>query len=39
MAKVGVTELGLEDINYVQGDLRLHLTPEVLMINFTYQLV
>ena len=30
MAKVGVTELGLEDINYVQGDLRLHLTPEAL---------
>ena len=27
MTKVGVTELGLEDINYVQGDLRLHLTP------------
>jgi len=30
MAKIGVTELGLEDINYVQGDLRLHLTPEAL---------
>ena len=30
MAKVGVTELGLEDINYVQGDLRLHLTPDAL---------
>jgi len=30
MAKVGVTELGLEDINYVQGDVRLHLTPEAL---------
>jgi len=30
MAKVGVTELGLEDINYVQGDLRVHLTPEAL---------
>jgi len=30
MAKVGWTELGLEDINYVQGDLRVHLTPEAL---------
>jgi len=30
MVKVGWTELGLEDINYVQGDLRVHLTPEVL---------
>ena len=30
MTKVGVTELGLEDINYVQGDVRLHLTPEAL---------
>tara|TARA_R100001594_G_scaffold126810_2_gene164201 strand:+ start:852 stop:2153 length:1302 start_codon:yes stop_codon:yes gene_type:complete len=30
MAKVGWTELGLEDINYVHGDLRLHLTPEVM---------
>ena len=30
MAKVGVTELGLEDINYIQGDLRVHLTPEAL---------
>ena len=30
MGKVGVTELGLEDINYLQGDLRLHLTPEAL---------
>ena len=28
--KVGVTELGLEDINYVQGDLRVHLTPDML---------
>ena len=28
MAKVGLTELGLEDISYVHGDLRLHLTPE-----------
>jgi hypothetical protein len=24
MVKVGMTELGLEDINYVQGDLRVH---------------
>jgi hypothetical protein len=30
MAKVGMTELGLEDINYIQGDLRVHLTPEAL---------
>ena len=30
MAKVGMTELGLEDINYVQGDVRVHLTPEAL---------
>ena len=30
MAKVGVTELGLEDIKYTQGDIRLHLTPEAL---------
>ena len=30
MAKVGVTELGLEDIKYGQGDIRLHLTPEAL---------
>jgi len=28
MAKVGWTELGLEDISFAQGDLRLHLTPE-----------
>ena len=30
MAKIGWTELGLEDISYVHGDLRLHLTPEAL---------
>ena len=30
MAKVGWTELGLEDIRYGQGDIRLHLTPEAL---------
>ena len=30
MAKVGMTDLGLEDISYIHGDLRLHLTPEVL---------
>lgn len=30
MAKVGITELGLEDIKYTQGDVRLHLTPEAL---------
>ena len=30
MVKVGMTELGLEDISYVHGDLRVHLTPEVL---------
>ena len=30
MAKVGWTELGLEKINYVQGDLRLKWTPEML---------
>jgi len=30
MAKVGMTELGLEDISYTHGDLRLHLTPEAL---------
>ena len=30
VAKVGMTQLGLEDINYVHGDLRLHWTPEAL---------
>jgi len=30
MAKIGWTELGLEDISYAQGDLRLHWTPEKL---------
>ena len=30
MIKVGMTELGLEDISYVHGDLRVHWTPEVL---------
>ena len=30
MIKIGATELGLEDISYVHGDLRIHLTPEVL---------
>ena len=30
MVKVGMTELGLEDISYVHGDLRIHWTPEVL---------
>tara|TARA_R110001592_G_scaffold121156_1_gene326412 strand:+ start:37 stop:1329 length:1293 start_codon:yes stop_codon:yes gene_type:complete len=30
MIKAGLTELGLEDINYVQGDIRVHLTPEAL---------
>ena len=30
MAKVGITELGLEDISYGQGDIRVHLTPEAL---------
>ena len=30
MAKVGMTELGLEDISYVHGDLRVHWTPEIL---------
>ena len=30
MAKVGLTELGLEDISYGQSDIRLHLTPEAL---------
>ena len=30
MAKVGMTQLGLEDINYVHGDIRVHLTPDVL---------
>ena len=34
MVKVGVTELGLENINYVQGDLRVHLTPDVLQNKF-----
>jgi hypothetical protein len=29
MAKVGWTKLGLEDINYGQGDLRLKWSPEV----------
>ena len=28
--KIGLTELGLEDISYVHGDLRLHLTPDAL---------
>jgi hypothetical protein len=30
MIKAGVTELGLEDITYGQGDIRIHLTPEAL---------
>ena len=30
MAKIGWTELGLEDISFAQGDIRLHLTPEAL---------
>ena len=30
MVKVGMTELGLEDISYVHGDLRVHWTPEIL---------
>ncbi|OUX46597.1 MAG: hypothetical protein CBE35_00850 [Candidatus Pelagibacter sp. TMED275] len=30
MVKVGMTELGLEDIAYGQADLRVHLTPEAL---------
>ena len=30
MIKLGWTELGLEDISYGQGDIRIHLTPEVL---------
>ncbi len=30
MAKVGWTELGLEDISYAHGDLRFHWTPEKL---------
>ena len=30
MIKVGMTELGLEDISYVHGDLRVHWTPEIL---------
>jgi len=30
MAKVGWTELGLEDIAFGQADIRLHLTPEVM---------
>ena len=34
MVKVGWTELGLEDINYGQGDLRVHLTPDVLQNKF-----
>ena len=30
MAKIGWTELGLEDIAYGQADLRVHFTPEKL---------
>ena len=30
MLKVGMTELGLEDIAYGQADLRVHLTPDAL---------
>ena len=30
MLKVGMTELGLEDIAYGQADLRIHLTPDAL---------
>ena len=30
MVKVCITELGLEDISYVHGDLRVHWTPEIL---------
>ena len=35
MAKVGMTELGLEDISYVHGDLRVHWTPKFSIINYT----
>ena len=37
--KIGWTELGLEDISYGQGDIRVHLTPEALKINYTFLLV
>ena len=30
MIKLGWTELGLEDISYGQGDIRIHLTPELI---------
>jgi len=30
MVKVGMTELGLEDIHYTHADLRVHLTPDAL---------
>jgi hypothetical protein len=36
MAKVGWTELGLEDITYGQGDLRLKWTPEFLGNRITF---
>ena len=36
MAKIGWTELGLEDIKYGQGDLRLKWTPEFLGNNVTF---
>ena len=36
MAKVGWTELGLEDITYGQGDLRLKWTPEFLGNKLTF---
>jgi hypothetical protein len=36
MAKVGWTELGLEDITYGQGDLRLKWTPEFLGNQITF---
>ena len=34
MTKIGWTELGLEDIQYGHGDIRVHLTPEVLQNKF-----
>tara|TARA_A100001011_G_scaffold193085_1_gene201633 strand:- start:54 stop:1355 length:1302 start_codon:yes stop_codon:yes gene_type:complete len=36
MAKLGWTELGLEDIKYGQGDLRFKWTPEVIDNSLTF---
>ena len=36
MIKAGLTELGLEDLNYAQGDIRLKWTPDILGNKLTF---